>query len=180
MVIILMGVAGSGKTTVGGILARLLGWPLRDADDFHPPGNREKMRDGIPLDDNDRRPWLEAIRASIVQSLNKRENAIYTCSALKRAYRRMLAPDADNVKFVYLKGPAGLIAQRLADRKGHFFDPALLQTQFDDLEEPRGVLEIDITMRPETIADVIVRALGLKESRRPAALTLRKNRLLPH
>jgi gluconokinase len=163
MVIVIMGVAGSGKSTVGGVLARRLGWPLRDADDFHPPGNREKMRRGIPLDDNDRRPWLEAVRASIIQSLSNKENAIYACSALKQAYRRLLAADADDVKFVYLKGPPGLIEERLANRKGHFFDPALLQTQFNDLEEPRGVLEVDILSPPEAIADSIIVALRLQQ-----------------
>jgi gluconokinase len=124
MVIVLMGVAGSGKTTVGEVLARRLGWPLCDADDFHPLRNREKMRRGIPLDDNDRGPWLAAIRASILQSLSNRENAIYTCSALKQAYRELLAAGTDEVKFVYLKGTQALIIERLANRKGHFFNPA--------------------------------------------------------
>ena len=162
MVVILMGVAGSGKSSVGEALARRLGWPFRDADDFHSARNREKMRCGIPLDDNDRRPWLEAIRASIVQSLSVGENAIYACSALKQAYRQLLAADAEEVKFVYLKGPPGLINQRLANRQGHFFNPALLRTQFDDLEEPHGVLEADISLPPEAIADSIIAALGLR------------------
>jgi gluconokinase len=163
MVIVLMGVAGSGKSSVGEALARVLGWPFRDADDFHPARNREKMRRGIPLDDNDRRPWLEAIRASIVQSLNARENVIYACSALKQSYRQLLAADAEEVKFVYLKGPPGLIAERLANRQGHFFNPALLQSQFDDLEEPQGVLEVDISLPPEVIANSIIAALGLRQ-----------------
>ena len=162
MVIILMGVAGSGKSSVGEALAHRLGWPFRDADDFHSARNREKMRCGVPLDDNDRRPWLEAIRASIVQSLSAGENAIYACSALKQAYRQLLAADAGEVKFVYLKGPPGLIAERLAKRQGHFFNPALLRTQFDDLEEPYGVLEADISLPPEAIADSIIAALGLR------------------
>jgi gluconokinase len=163
MVIVLMGVAGSGKSSVGEALARVLGWPFRDADDFHPARNREKMRRGIPLDDNDRRPWLDAIRASIVQSLSGNENAIYTCSALKQAYRHWLAADAEEVKFVYLKGPPGLIAERLANRRGHFFNPALLQTQFDELEEPQGVLEVDISLPPEAVADSIIAAWGLRQ-----------------
>ncbi len=160
MVIVLMGVAGSGKSSVGEALGRVLGWPFRDADDFHPARNREKMRRGIPLDDNDRRPWLEAIRASIVQSLRAGENAIYACSALKQAYRQLLAADAEEVKFVYLKGPPGLIAERLANRRDHFFNPSLLQSQFADLEEPHGVLEVDISLPPETIADSIIEALA--------------------
>jgi gluconokinase len=161
MVIVLMGVAGSGKTTVGGLLARRLGWQFRDADSFHPLRNREKMRRGIPLDDNDRRPWLAAIRTSIVESINSKKNTVYACSALKRAYRELLGTDTDEVKFVYLKGPAGLIAERLANRKGHFFGPALLQTQFNDLEEPRNVLQVDISPPPEAIAAFIMEALGL-------------------
>jgi gluconokinase len=164
MVIILMGVAGSGKTTVGEALARRLGWAFRDADDFHQPANREKMRHGIRLDESDRRPWLDAIRASIIQTLSNRENAIYACSALKQAYRNLLAAGAENVKFVYLKGPAGLIAERLASRKGHFFDPALLQTQFDDLEEPRDVLVVDICRSPVAVADSIIAAFKLQRT----------------
>jgi gluconokinase len=160
MVIVLMGVAGSGKSTVGRLLAGSLGWPFRDADDFHPPRNREKMRRGIPLDDDDRRPWLEAIRASISRTVSRQANAVYSCSALKRAYRKMLAANTGDVKFVYLKGPKQLIAQRLTNRKGHFFDPALLQTQFDDLEEPCNALEVDIAATPETVAQSIIAGLG--------------------
>jgi gluconokinase len=161
MVIILMGVAGSGKSSVGKALAQRLGWPFHDADDFHPVRNREKMRQGIPLDDHDRRPWLEAIRASIVQSLNARQNAVYSCSALKQAYRQLLAVDPEEVKFVYLKGSPQLIAERLAKRQGHF-DPTLLQSQFDDLEEPRDALVADISRPPEAIADAIIAAVRLR------------------
>jgi gluconokinase len=164
MVIVLMGVAGSGKTTVGEVLAHRLGWPFRDADDFHPPHNREKMRLGIPLNDNDRGPWLDAIHASIVQSLRSKQNAVYTCSALKQAYRQFLRADAHEVKFVYLKGPPELIAERLTSRKGHFFDPALLQTQFNDLEEPHNVVEVDISSPPTSIADSIIVALGVRQA----------------
>jgi gluconokinase len=163
MVIVLMGVAGSGKSTVGQVLADRLGWRFQDADDFHPPHNREKMRRGIPLDDNDRGPWLQAIRTSIVASLTSNQNAIYACSALKQVYRHFLKVDED-VKFVYLKGPAALIAQRLAKRKGHFFDRALLQTQFNDLEEPRDVFDVDISSPPNVIADLIIAGLGLRQA----------------
>jgi gluconokinase len=121
------------------------------------------MRHGIPLDDSDRRPWLEAIRASITKSMSSRENAIYACSALKESYRQILASDTQAVKFVYLKGAPGLIAERLAKRRGHFFDPALLQTQFKDLEEPHGVLQVDISSPPESIANTIIVALGLRK-----------------
>jgi len=161
MVVVLIGVAGSGKSTMGQVLVDRLGWPFRDADDFHPPRNREKMRRRIPLDDNDRGPWLEAIRASIVESLSSKQNAVYTCSALKQAYRQFLKVD-EEVKFVYLKGPRELIAERLASRTGHFFDPVLLRTQFDDLEEPRDVLEVDISSPPPAIADLIIARLSLR------------------
>lgn len=161
MVIVLMGVAGSGKTTVGRMLAHRLGWPFRDADNFHPMRNREKMRRGISLDDNDRRPWLEAVRASIIESINGKENAVYACSALKQAYRKLLGTDTGEVEFVYLKGSPRIIAERLANRKGHFFDPALLQSQFNDLEEPCNVLEVDVSPPPEAITDSIIEALGL-------------------
>jgi gluconokinase len=161
MVIVLMGVAGSGKTTIGRLLASRLGWPFRDADDFHPALNREKMRHGLPLDDNDRQPWLEAIRASIARSINSNQNVLYTCSALKQSYRKLLRIDPNKVKFVYLKGPAELISERLANRKDHFFNPALLKSQFDDLEEPSDALEVDISPPPETIADSIIAALRL-------------------
>jgi gluconokinase len=123
MVIVLMGVAGSGKSTIGAALARQLGWPFRDADEFHPGANIAKMRRGIPLTDDDRRPWLEAIRASIAQYLSARENVIFACSALKQIYRELIEVDAEKVRFVYLKGPPALIAERLAQRRGHFFDP---------------------------------------------------------
>jgi gluconokinase len=161
MVIVLMGVAGSGKTTVGQALARRLGWAFEDADDFHPEHNREQMHRGLPLSDYDRRPWLNAIRAAISQYLRAGKNAIFACSALKQRYRELLAADGGNVKFVYLKGSRELIAARLAHRTGHFFDPALLQTQFKDLEEPCNVPEVDISLPPETIADSIVATLGL-------------------
>src|SRR5689334_8789703 len=145
MVIVLMGVAGSGKSTVGKVLAPRLSWPFRDADAFHPPQNVEKMRRGIPLDDADRQPWLEEIRASIVVSLTSAQDAIYACSALKESYRRVLKCDGEDVNFVYLKGSRALITERLAKREGHFFDSALLPSQFDDLEEPRDVMHVDIS-----------------------------------
>jgi gluconokinase len=161
MVIVLIGVAGSGKTTVGQVLARRLGWPFRDGDDFHSLHAREKMRRGIPLDDEDRRPWLEAIRSSIGQALAHDENMVYACSALKKKYRDLLRVDDYRVKFVYLKGSPALIAERLANRRGHFFNPQLLQTQFKDLEEAKDCFEVDISSAPNAIADLIIDRLGV-------------------
>jgi gluconokinase len=163
MVIILMGVAGSGKTTIGTALAQRLGWAFRDADEFHPKANIEKMGRGIPLDDDDRRPWLETIRASIARHISAGENAIFGCSALKRNYRELLAVAPDKVRFVYLKGSPALIAERLRTRRGHFFDPNLLRSQFDALEEPQGVIEVDIAADPEAIVDSMLAALQLCE-----------------
>ncbi len=161
MVIVLVGVAGSGKSTVGRLLARRLGWPFHDGDDFHSAHNRNKMMRGIPLDDDDRQPWLEAIRASIRQALAGNQNAIYACSALKKRYRELLRVDPNRVRFVYLKGSPAVIAQRLANRRGHFFNPQLLQTQFSDLEEPSDSFEVDISLPPEAIVDLVVEGLGI-------------------
>jgi gluconokinase len=166
MVVILMGVAGSGKTTVGELLARRLGWRFYDADDFHSAHSRDKMRRGEPLTEEDREPWLQALHELISRCEREHENAVLACSALKRAYRERLTEGSREVRLVYLKGPPDLIARRLAARHGHFFDPALLQSQFDALEEPSNALDADIAGTPEQIADAIVTGLGLVEARR--------------
>lgn len=159
MVVVLMGVAGSGKTTVGRLLAQELGWPFYDADDFHPVENREKMRSGIPLSDEDRAPWLRALRALLAQEA-RGQNAILACSALKQSFREALS-EGYEVRFVYLKGTPELIARRLARRQGHFFRPELLASQLGALEPPQDVLEADITPPPEAVARFIREALGL-------------------
>jgi gluconokinase len=161
MLIILMGVAGSGKSTVGRMLARALGGDFHDADDLHPPANRDKMRRGIPLTDDDRRPWLVSVRALIDRCENAGGNAVVACSALKEAYRAKLLAGAKDVCLVYLKGSPELIMQRLAARHGHFFDPALLRSQFDALEEPHDAIVIDIAGTPAQIVDAIILALRL-------------------
>ncbi len=161
MVIVLMGVAGSGKTTVGEELARLLDWTFCDADDFHSLHNREKMSRGMALNDSDRQPWLEAIRNSILRSISNKQNAIFACSALKKSYRRQLRVNAEEVKFVYLKGSPALLSQRVANRQGHFFAPSLLESQFYDLEEPTDVLEVDVSSPPDAIARSIIAAFNL-------------------
>ena len=160
MVVILMGVTGSGKTTVGKLLANDVGWGYFDADDFHPPANVEKMRIGVPLDDADRTPWLETLRNLIRSCLDHGENAVLACSALKESYRGFLLID-ESVKLIYLKGDYGLIQERLNKRRGHYMNPKLLDSQFDTLEEPGGDLEIDVSSSPEEIVKIIKRRLGL-------------------
>ena len=136
MVIILMGVSGSGKTTIGQRLAQELGWPFYDGDQLHPQANIAKMRQGMPLTDEDRWPWLQALRAHIATCMQRGVSAVLACSALKQAYREYLIVDETEVKLVYLKGDYDLIHTRLAQRHGHFMPPELLASQFVALEEP--------------------------------------------
>ena len=160
MIVIVIGVAGSGKTTVGRILAARLGYEFHDADDLHSARNREKMHRGIPLDDADRWPWLHAVRELLEQCLAGGRSAIVACSALKQAYRDLLTIDPARIRFVYLKGPKELLARRLSQRAGHFFDPHLLQSQLDTMEEPANAIVADIAATPEAIADAVIERLG--------------------
>jgi gluconokinase len=134
---------------VGRLLADQLGWEFADADDFHPPSNVEKIRHGIALTDDDRRPWLHALREAITRWISEGRNVVLACSALKRAYRRELDVGPE-VRFVYLKGSADLIAQRLRLRHGHFADDKILASQFADLEEPEGAVTVEIAAPPAT------------------------------
>ena len=163
MIVIIFGVSGAGKTTVGKLLARELGWRFIEADDFHPAANIEKMRSGHPLTDEDRWPWLDCLRKQIERSLSAGENAVLACSALKRAYRDRLRV-SDEVKFVFLRGDYALVEKQLRSRHGHFMDANLLQSQFDDLEEPQpdeNVLTIELGRTPEEIVEEIKTKLNV-------------------
>ena len=137
MVVVIWGVAGAGKTTIGELLARELSWKFLEGDDLHPQANINKMRSGKPLTDKDRQPWLETLRDLIKRSLAAKENAVLACSALKKKYRALLRVNAD-VKFVFLRASRERIAEQLKHRRGHFFDPKLLESQLADLEEPES------------------------------------------
>ena len=159
MIWIVMGVSGCGKTTIGELLAERLSCDFADADAFHSQANKDKMHQGIPLTDDDRWPWLRAIRASIVEKQADGTTHVYACSALKRVYRDILRDGDKDVTFVYLKGSAELLRERIKTRRGHFFDPALLQSQLDTLEPPGAdeAIEVDIALSPQEIVDTVLR-----------------------
>jgi gluconokinase len=163
-VIVVMGVASSGKTSLGERLAEKLGWPFRDADSFHPPANVAKMSGGIPLTDEDRKPWLAAIAAWIDELRASGGNGIVTCSALRRAYRDVIVGTRPDVALVYLKGSRELIGQRMAARQHHFMPPALLDSQFATLEEPgadENPFVVQVEASKEAIVEQVVRELRL-------------------
>jgi gluconokinase len=157
VIMIVFGVSGAGKTTIGKLLAKDLGWRFLEADDFHPRANIEKMRRGIPLTDEDRWPWLDSLREQIMGSLSTKEDAVLACSALKRAYRERLRVSGE-VKFIFLRGEYSLIAEQLRQRRGHFMNPELLRSQFADLEEPgsgEDVLTVDAGRTPQELVEEI-------------------------
>jgi gluconokinase len=163
LLVILMGVSGCGKSTIGAGLSQALGWPFRDADSFHPPANIDKMSRGVPLEDADRWPWLTAIAQWIDMQRTAGAPGIVSCSALRRAYRQHIIGARPGVRLVYLKGDMPLIAGRLAERKGHFMPPALLQSQFDALEEPLEIerpLVVDISLPPQDVVAAVIAQLA--------------------
>jgi len=155
MIVVLMGVSGVGKTTIGELLAQRLGWRFIEGDDYHPRHNVAKMAAGIPLEDADRWPWLDALNAI----LRAQGDAIIACSALRESYRRRLLAGIGEARVVHLRGTKALIASRLAERKHRYMPASLLDSQFATLEAPTGALSIDVAADPESCADAIVAAL---------------------
>ena len=156
-----MGVTGTGKTTVGRLLARTLGWPFHDADDFHSQASIAKMRSGEPLTDADRAPWLAALARLMGDLLEAQRSAVLACSALTGAHREVLRSGRPGVVFVHLRGAPGLLAERLRERRGHFMPARLLASQLDTLEPPADALTVDVAGPPDAIAAEIARRLGL-------------------
>lgn len=169
MIIIVMGVSGSGKTTIGKLLADSLGWEFSDADSFHSPENVEKMRCGIALSEADRMPWLQDLQTAIKHWLQENKNVVLACSALKDSYRQFLVSDSDRytnakgdrTKLVYLKGSYELIQIRLKERSNHYMSEKLLNSQFDTLEEPLDTISMDVAQPPQIIVQNIRTALRL-------------------
>jgi gluconokinase len=167
MVVVLMGVSGAGKTTVGERLADALGGTFAEGDAYHPPANVEKMRGGTPLDDEDRWPWLQILSAEIDRWLAEGRHVVLACSALKERYRQILHGGRAGVRFVHLAGDAALIGTRLEGRRGHYMPPTLLQSQLAALEPPDDAITIDVDAHPETLVERILDALAHHDGRRP-------------
>jgi gluconokinase len=160
-VVIVMGVAGCGKTTVGRALSARLGWEFIDADDLHSPANLAKMTAGVPLDDSDRSPWLAAVHSESEERVARGTRVVVACSALRETYRSAIAPDPASRRFVYLKGDFELLRARLGSRRGHYMKESMLRSQFDALEEPINALTISTGLSPGDIEREIVGVLGL-------------------
>jgi len=160
-IVLVMGVAGSGKTTVGQLLAHQLGWQFNDADEFHSPANVAKMSAGLPLSDTDREPWLGAIRTHMEHCLAERTDAVVTCSALKQAYRHVLMNGLADVRLAYLHGSRELLLARISSRQGHFMKPAILDSQLAALEQPNDALKVSIDADPPALVATIRTAFSL-------------------
>ncbi|EDT39834.1 gluconokinase [Burkholderia ambifaria] len=165
MILIAMGVSGAGKSRIGEMLAERLSCSYTDGDAFHSAANKEKMHHGIPLTDDDRWPWLRTIRAAIEEKQRAGETAVFTCSSLKRSYRDVLRGTDTDVRFVYLKGSFEVLQERLKSRTGHFFDPSLLKSQLDTLEEPGPdeAIEVSIELTPEQIVNEVMVKIGFAQ-----------------
>jgi carbohydrate kinase (thermoresistant glucokinase family) len=162
-ILLIMGVSGSGKSTIAEIVSKRLGWTFQEGDDLHPQANIAKMKAGIALTDADRLPWLERVAAWIDRQRARGEPGVVTCSALKRSYRQIVIGDRPEVQLVYLRGSRELIAARVAERRGHFMPPSLLDSQFETLEEPgpdEDPLTVDIGGSADEVADEIVRRVA--------------------
>lgn len=160
-IIVVMGVSGVGKTTIGQKLAADLNIPFYDGDDFHPLANITKMQQGIPLNDDDRRSWLHSLHALMQKLHDNQQSAVLACSALKNVYREILQGNLADVQFVFLQGSYELIRQRLQQRQNHFMSATLLQSQFNALESPAGILTIEVNNSPEAIVQTIKEHLKL-------------------
>lgn len=161
MIVIVMGVSGSGKSTVGELLAKSLNWDFKDADSFHPEANVAKMSRGIALEDASRLPWLLALQGAIDEWLREGRDVVLACSALKETYRQILLGDRPQVKIVYLKGSPELFAERLKERENHFMKVDLLQSQFAALEEPKKAIALDASLSVEAIVKSIINCLSI-------------------
>ncbi|WP_321792942.1 gluconokinase [Burkholderia pyrrocinia] len=165
MILIAMGVSGAGKSRIGEMLAERLSCSYTDGDAFHSAANKEKMHHGIPLTDDDRWPWLRSIREAIEEKQRAGETAVFTCSSLKRSYRDVLRGTDTDVRFVYLQGSFDVLRERLKTRTGHFFDPSLLKSQLETLEEPGPdeAIVISIELTPEQIVDQVMVKIGIAQ-----------------
>jgi gluconokinase len=159
VVIVVMGVSGAGKSSVGRALAERLGWTFHDADDLHPPGNIDKMRRGLSLDDADRAPWLDRVRQAIAADAAAGRDAVVACSALKARYREALDTGIPGVRWVHLTAPADVLRDRLTSRHGHYMPAALLDSQLRDLEPPAGALVLDARLPVGALVERIVASL---------------------
>ena len=157
--LVIMGVSGSGKTTVGKALSIHLDWPFYDGDAFHPARNIEKMSKGIPLTDEDRQPWLERLNKLMKEHLDKNTSLIVACSALKKSYREILKKDLETIQFIFLEGSFDLIMKRMEGREGHFMKAEMLQSQFDTLEKPDDAFIISIDQSVEKIVKSVLEKL---------------------
>ncbi len=161
LAVVLMGVTGCGKTTIGELLSRELGWVFLDGDDFHPETNVRKMAEGVPLTDDDRYPWLERLATEMGERIDAGSNCILACSALKRRYREILAAGRGEVRFAHLQGPEELIGRRLTERPHRYMPASLLRSQFEALEESPESLVVDISTTPEDAIRQIRRGFGI-------------------